>query len=1350
MQQPADLTQEKPATSRVGLRAVGRALFWVLVALYVPLCLALIGLKWWLLPEIDRYRPQLQGYLQQQTGLPIQLGELQAQWKGLGPQVVVRQVALRTPQGDIGMAATGVRMDWSLLSLLTFRPRLNNLELESPDVLIHRDASGVFHVAGMALQASEQQDNPALDWLLEQRRVLLKNGQLRWRDDTAEFPNAVAHRAEFLLENQFGRHEAGLVFELPDLAATPVKAMASFKTPLLAAHAGDWRRWRGTLHMDAVVDQTSPLESVFKTLGLDVDLTQPQGRVWVDFDQGTVQRTLLDVRVARLRFANPEVQAAPFDITQTSALVELAGEGGVFRPSSVALKQLKGQLTGEQSFGPSTVMLQRTDQPEGQAWAVRIQNLNAAHSKAVFLDLAPHLGLQELGEELRRYQLAGTLDDVQLRWIKPPGGASFESLPFNSDINFSGLTVLYQPGIGEGQAQQPSTGFTNLSGRIRGDNLEGHWLLQAENAEVALPEIFESQRLKVDSLTGEGQWKNLFARNTPVEFAIQTLKASNADLQAQVNGRYVFNPAKSDEVELQGRLLRADVAAVPKYLPLVVGQSAREWLRENLKGGVARDGEFELKGSLDQFPFSEEHTDGLFRISVPFEQGELTYAPGWPLISKVSGQALFEGKRMHITAASAETLGVPLVNVQARIDNLDAWEPMLNITGQGKGPLKSMVAFVNQSPVRQILNEALVAAEVEGGAQLDLKLDIPIAAPENTQIEGDLALKGNAIRLVQAMPKVTGVDGKIQFSNKGLFIEGLQGQALGGLVQIKGNTDASGRMEIRANGLARAPGLAEYLNPAASPYLAGATPYAVVVSSRQGGVNIQVDSQLLGLEVKLPPPFKKDKDSPLPFALVQNPMEAGERWVVTLGTEARPVAQVRALSSYADGQSTLDSLQFAVGAPLGPPSTGVQGELRLPSLNLDDWKGVLDRLVNVQAESSSNRLAAQSLMGMWLGSGDGPGLPMRVAVRTDKLGFGKKNFEGVNVVARTIEKRWQFDIKARGVDGYLSWVSDAQRPEGAVLARFKTLTIPKTLDGDVGSIVEEPVSSIPALDITADNFTLNDMPLGRLKLVAVNQTRDEQVRATLGQRPREWRLEELVLENPESVTRAKGIWQYGVNLKNQRTDVEVNQTVKNAGGLLKRLGMEGVFQGGEGELVGRLRWDDAPSNLDYGSLGGQFKLTSRKGQFLKADPGVAKLLGVLSLQAMPRRFTLDFKDLFSDGFAYDTIEADVSLQTGVATTRNFKMVGPSATVLMDGSLDLESETQNLNVVVLPDLNATGGSLIYSLIAANPAVGIASLFADFVLKDPLSKIFSFQYKVSGPWAAPVIERVRKGTNDTPAN
>ena len=57
------------------------------------------------------------------------------------------------------------------------------------------------------------------------------------------------------------------------------------------------------------------------------------------------------------------------------------------------------------------------------------------------------------------------------------------------------------------------------------------------------------------------------------------------------------------------------------------------------------------------------------------------------------------------------------------------------------------------------------------------------------------------------------------------------------------------------------------------------------------------------------------------------------------------------------------------------------------------------------------------------------------------------------------------------------------------------------------------------------------------------------------------------------------------------------------------------------------------------------------------DPGIAKLLGVLSLQSLPRRLTLDFRDIFQQGFAFDGIDGDVKIGQGQATTRNLRMRG---------------------------------------------------------------------------------------------
>ena len=60
-------------------------------------------------------------------------------------------------------------------------------------------------------------------------------------------------------------------------------------------------------------------------------------------------------------------------------------------------------------------------------------------------------------------------------------------------------------------------------------------------------------------------------------------------------------------------------------------------------------------------------------------------------------------------------------------------------------------------------------------------------------------------------------------------------------------------------------------------------------------------------------------------------------------------------------------------------------------------------------------------------------------------------------------------------------------------------------------------------------------------------------------------------------------------------------------------------------------------------LSGTLAVGVGPGQFTKIEPGIGKLLGVLSLQALPRRITLDFRDVFSEGFAFDSIDGNVKI-----------------------------------------------------------------------------------------------------------
>jgi len=285
----------------------------------------------------------------------------------------------------------------------------------------------------------------------------------------------------------------------------------------------------------------------------------------------------------------------------------------------------------------------------------------------------------------------------------------------------------------------------------------------------------------------------------------------------------------------------------------------------------------------------------------------------------------------------------------------------------------------------------------------------------------------------------------------------------------------------------------------------------------------------------------------------------------------------------------------------------------------------------------------------------------------------------------------------------------------------------------------DSVADMPDVDLKAAQFTLYGRDLGALEVIASSQAQG-----------REWHMSKLRLSNPDADLAGTGIWRVDPNAqgsRRRRMELDAALSLHDAGKFLDRLKLKGTMRGGSGTLTGRVSWAGRPYSLDIPSLDGKLSLALEKGQFLKAEPGIAKLLGVMSLQALPRRITLDFRDVFSDGFAYDSIIANAGIEDGIMRTEDFKMRGVAATVVMGGKVDLERETQDLRVVVVPEVNAGAASILYAL-AVNPAIGLGTFLAQWVLRDPLNKAFTFEYAVKGGWSDPQVDRVKKEPGPAP--
>jgi uncharacterized protein YhdP len=351
-----------------------------------------------------------------------------------------------------------------------------------------------------------------------------------------------------------------------------------------------------------------------------------------------------------------------------------------------------------------------------------------------------------------------------------------------------------------------------------------------------------------------------------------------------------------------------------------------------------------------------------------------------------------------------------------------------------------------------------------------------------------------------------------------------------------------------------------------------------------------------------------------------------------------------------------------------------------------------------------------------------------------------RRFDDLKVSGRRTGGDWRLNLDGREVAGNAIWQgATPNQPNGRVVARLTRLTppgagelVPWSGAVDTPTRPASAANPWPAIDVTSDALFARGSNVGHLEVLAHPTAAD-------------WQIEKLSVANDAGRIDAQGVWRGG---RSPQTKLDVKVDVQEAGRFLGYFAMPDAIRGAPTTIEGQLAWDGAPSDFDYPSLAGTFAIKSSAGQFLKADPGVGRLLGVLSLQALPRRISLDFRDVFSEGFAFDSIVGTVRIRSGVMHTEAFKLVGPAAAVDIAGDIDLARETQQLRVRVQPSLTSSVSAGAAALFIANPlvgaAVGAGALLAQKMLGNPIEQLFAYEYGVSGAWDDPVVQRLPSRT------
>ncbi|HWP85234.1 MAG TPA: YhdP family protein, partial [Terriglobia bacterium] len=728
------------------------------------------------------------------------------------------------------------------------------------------------------------------------------------------------------------------------------------------------------------------------------------------------------------------------------------------------------------------------------------------------------------------------------------------------------------------------------------------------------------------------------------------------------------------------------------YLPLVLNPEALKWLDSAILGGRSENAAVRIKGDLAEFPFVDEKR-GLFQVTARITGGILEYATGWPRIENISAELGFRGRRMEIKADSANIFGAKLSKVRVAIPDLLNRDERLEIGGEATGPLADKIRFINESPVSGMIDGFTEGIRATGSGKLLLKLAIPVRHARDTRVAGDYQFIDAGIEAAPGRPAISEVNGRLQFTESSIKAQGITGQVLGGPATLNVTSAPEGGVQFDAQGRSNVAALATLVEHPLLRRLQGTTEWRATALLRKGSPDYRIGSNLVGVSADLPEPFAKMAQQEWPLLI--------ERKVTGSGQDLLSVALNDAVfglfeRTEAEGGTRLRRGVLSFGKqPALPQRDGIQITGSLGTLDLDRWRPLLK------------------------GQGD-EGLLAGVDLTVDRLVVFGKPIHALHVNARAQDGNWSGSLAGREVAGEFNWKPAGR---GLIHGRLKHFILPEDLEPQQGRTPAAVEGDYPALDIVADSFQVRQRKFGKLELKAVQQDRD-------------WRIEKLRLAREEGVLDAEGVWQGAAG--RPRTALNVNLQVSDVGGFLAALGYPDTVRRGTASVSGKLDWPGNPYDMSPANLSGNFKLEAKSGQFLKAEPGAGKLLGLISLQALPRRITLDFRDVFSDGFAFDVIEGNMKISQGVMKTDDFFIKGPAALVQMSGEVNLANETQNLRVRVIPTLGE--GVSIASALIGGPVAGLTTLIVQKLLQNPLEKIAAYEYSVTGTWDNPNVAKL----------
>jgi len=1292
------------------LNLLKKTFLWIFGLILSLFIIAYIAFYFLVQTNLDYYKNELVNLISKETEKKVTIEKLDANWNVTNPQFIIENFSIYASTSEKSFTFKKFEVDVSWWSLLKFDLILDQVTLYDLAVEIQKNSESEFLIGGWKVEfnpnSEDEFDGKLVDWLLNQDELQLINGKVVWIDKTRtnspplvlDDINISYHTSDLL--SYLDRH----IFYLDFYSSAGTKEKISLS---------------GHFDADSIFElQKADGAFAFKFDDLNLYAFSP----WVDYpialNDGSGSLSI------NMEFEDGKLKegGSSFSIKDLNPQAkENNNQGLVFQEikGDINLKLVNDDLNIilDNLFLTTNSKLKFENSSASIKYNVKENQVNKVTMIVDRFDLG---SVQEISNQflpiddesnimINALSAKGEIDDLKLKWQRTKG----EERP-KIKLNAQLLEV-------EVNEFENFPGLKNITGEIKVENEKGIIRSVSRDLTISKKDVFRSP-INLKQFSGAVTWKNQ-------KYTFNDIEIKDDFMEMQINGDVEYKALNDIYVDINIDSPSINIPKFKVFYPKQIGEDGLGWLDTSLLEGVAENTNIQIKGKLNDFPYIDENnkpdlSKGFFRVQSSIKDSFIEYGDNWPEMEKFDAEVSVNGGDVFITSQKGELDKSQVKVFNGSITPFTANEVVLNIDTILDSSAENIIFAINNSPIKEKMKGVFDDMEGKGDGELKLALNVGFDDLDNIPFKGTYEFLGSTLENPQLeIPPISDLKGKVEFDSDDVKINSLDGELFGEPLNLKMRNE-EGITIIDLAGVIGEDMVREILGENWLKNINGQSDWNGIIKLGENESEFKITSDLVGIQISnlsfLDKAKNKSEETALQLKIHKQSTGADSDVInITLGDHVK--GQINSANDENGDPSLINGLiEVNSNKKETIPKKGILFVAYLDEVDLEE-------LVALMPDDDSNSNIAEEE------TPSSKSMDIEAKLNINKLDAYGYIYNDFKFKLRPEDSGFIVQLNGQGARGNILW--DAEK--NLVKARFEELHLIgsdasiEEWDGAIES--EDPIiKDPPKIDVKIQEFSLKS------KYFDNNLNGNLTFQASKDNN--KWFIELFKFLNPDYSLKVTGIWHD--EAPKPDTEIDFDWKIEDLDKTLEEFNLDKLIKGGTGHLSGKLSWPKSPWKFDKNMASGSISINIDKGVILEAQPGaMGRLFGLLSLQSLPSRLTLDFSDIFEDGFAFDSIDGLAELENSNIHSDNFEIKGPAADIFIEGDVNIKDETQDLVVTITPNVTDT---MSIAALAGGPIAGAAAFVFQKLLNDPLNEVLTDQYRLTGSWADPKETPIERDT------